>query len=54
MGSTLLFGYASHRRKERELIAWYRRLIEEVLVVVRDRVMAITVPPRSAMIMMQR
>ena len=26
-----IFGYASHRRKERELIAWYRTLIEQVL-----------------------
>jgi indolepyruvate ferredoxin oxidoreductase len=25
------FGYASHRRKERELMAWYRALIEDVL-----------------------
>ncbi len=26
-----LFGYAAHRRKERELISWYRSLIEKVL-----------------------
>ena len=26
-----LFGYAAHRRKERELITWYRSLIETVL-----------------------
>jgi indolepyruvate ferredoxin oxidoreductase len=26
-----VFGYASHRRRERELIAWYRSLIVEVL-----------------------
>ena len=25
-----LFGYASHRRKERELITWYRGLVEKV------------------------
>ena len=26
-----IFGYAAHRRKERELIGWYRGLIETVL-----------------------
>ena len=30
-GALDVFGYSAHRRTERELIAWYRSLIEQIM-----------------------